>query len=327
MGEKKRKYLIGIDIGGTKILTVLLNKKFEISGEKKIKVDPQKGAKVFFEAIGESAEAVLKSAGVSMTEVAAAGAGCPGMIRMPQGIVTLSPNLPFLKNCPLKAKLSKMFGVPVAVENDVNAGLYGEHQFGAARGCDHVAGIFLGTGVGGALILGGKLYQGATGGAGEIGHTFINLPAFLEGMSREGTVEALLGRLRIASDAGLLIMRQLAPHLYSLVDYDVKKIKSNAIAKAIKAGDKALEELIVHKANLLGIAMANVVNLLNPSMIVLGGGLMEALGPVILPAARESMRRYALPPLVEKVKVAAAKLKDYSVAMGAAKLALDETGG
>jgi len=323
MALKRGEYVIGMDIGGTKILTVLLNKDFDVVREEKSKVDAAKGEKNFFDTIAESVETVLKNADVDRKEVAALGAGCPGMFKMPQGIMKLSPNLSFLKDCPLKSKLSKMFKMPVAVENDVNAGLYGEQQFGAAKGVRHVAGIFLGTGVGGALIIDGKLHQGASGGAGEIGHTFLSLPTFLEGAAQEGTVEAYLGRLRIASDAGILMMKQQAPQLFALVGYDVKKIKSNAIARAIKAGDTALQDLIVHKARLLGIAMANVVNLINPSLIVLGGGVMEALGDIILPAARESMQKYAMPPLVENVKVVAAKLKDYSVAMGAAKLAVE----
>lgn len=323
MASKKGKYVIGVDVGGTKILTVLLDKQFEVVAEQKEKVDANKGEKHFFHTVYSSIDAVLKSAHAKMEDVRALGVGCPGMIQMPQGIIRLSPNLSFLKDYPLKNRLIKQFGVPVAVENDVNAGLYGEQQFGAAAGVNHVAGIFLGTGVGGALIFNGRLYHGATGGAGEIGHTFLSLPTFLEGMAREGTVESNLGRLRIASDAALLMMKQLSPKLFEMVGYDVKKIKSGTIAKAVKAGDTALEELLVHKAKLLGIAMANIVNLLNPSLIVLGGGLIEALGDIIVPAARDSMRQYAMPPLVEKVKVVSAKLKDYATAKGAAKLALE----
>ena len=327
MALDKGKFVIGMDVGGTKILTVLLNSNFEVVHETKAKVDAGKGEKTFFETVEKSIETVLAEAKVGRDMVSAMGMGCPGMFKMPQGVVKLSPNLPFLKNTPLKSKLSKMTKWTVAVENDVNAGLYGEQRLGAAKGVKHVAGFFLGTGVGGALIIDGKLHRGASGGAGEVGHTFLALPTFMEGAPKEGTVEATLGRTRIAADAAVLLMKGLAPGLHGIVGYDVKKIKSNAIARAIKSGDSALHELIVLKAQALGIAMANVVNLLNPSLIVLGGGLMEAMGDIILPAARDTMRKYAMGPLVEDVKVVAAKLKDHSVAMGAAKLAVEALEG
>jgi glucokinase len=107
------------------------------------------------------------------------------------------------------------------------------------------------------------------------------------------------------------------------VGYDFKKIKSNALARAVRSGDTALEELILDKARILGLAIANVVNLLNPDLIVLGGGLIEALGRVILPVARQTMRQYAMPALAQAVKIKSAELKDDAIVRGAAKLAAD----
>lgn len=323
MLKKTKQYYIGIDLGGTKILTGLLNSRFEVCEEKKSKVDAQKGEKAFMKTIADDIKFVLDKAKLNKKHLRAIGIGCPGMIQLPQGIIQISPNISFLKNFPLREKIARSMRVPVIVENDVNAGLYGEHQFGAAKGYSEVVGIFLGTGVGGGLILNGELYRGASGAAGEIGHMLISAPSLLNHPLSGETIETQLGRLRIASEAGLLCLKQKAPALYKSVGYDIKKIKSGSLAKSIEAGDKAVLDLIVQKAQLLGASMASVVNLLSPQLIVLGGGLMEAMPEIILPEARKSMKQLAMPPLVKGVKVAAAKLQDYAIVKGAAKLAAD----
>ncbi len=324
MAKNKKKFMIGIDLGGTKIFTVLLDSKFKVRAERKDRVDVYQGEKFFMKSIVAGVNGVLADAKVSPKQLLCAGAGCPGLIDSPKGFVKISPNISFLKNYPLREKLQKLLKVPVWIENDVNAGLYGEHQFGAARGYSHVAGIFMGTGVGGAFILDGELYRGATGGAGEIGHTYLSIPSFLPDSPEFATLESMTGRLAIAASAGFLIAKQKARHLYEEVGYDIKKIKSRVLSQAIDEGDSALKTLVASRARLVGISMANIVNLLSPEIFVLGGGMVEAMPEIILPRARETMKEFALAPMVKTVKVEAAKLKDHSVAMGAAKLAYDD---
>ncbi|MSR77199.1 MAG: ROK family protein [Candidatus Omnitrophica bacterium] len=321
--KSKSKYIVGVDLGGTKILIGLMNSSFGLMGSHKTAVEPQRGEKVFLKSIQNGIETVLDEARVSIKEISCIGVGCPGMIQFPQGTIKLSPNIAFLKNYPLQRRLSKMFKVPVLVENDVNAGLYGEQQFGSARGHRHVIGIFLGTGVGGAMILDGRLYRGASGAAGEIGHTFLAPPSMLSSFEKSTTLEGLVGRLAISSEAALLVMKQKANHLYEDVQYDVRRIKSKMLLNSIQSGDSSVKELVLQKGRILGLAMANAVNLLNPEMIVLGGGVIEAMGHLIIPVAREVMHRYAMAPIVKNVKVAQAKLGDYSIVKGAAKLAWD----
>jgi glucokinase len=320
---KKKKYILGIDLGGTKILSVLFDQNFKVVAEKKLKVEANRGEKIFWKTMVEAVSSVLEDADIASKNLQSIGIGGPGMIKFPEGRIILAPNLSFLKNYPLGERIRKTFKVPVTVENDVNAGLYGEHQFGAASGFRHVIGIFPGTGVGGAMILDGRLYRGATGAAGEIGHILMSLPSFLNSTAAVETLETLTGRLAIASGAGYLILKQKAKNLYREVEYDIRKIKSKALCRAVREGDTALYELITDKAKILGIAMANVVNLLNPEVIVLGGGLIEAMGSLVIPVAKQTMRQYALPPVVKSVRVLPARLKDYSVAIGAAKLAYD----
>jgi glucokinase len=184
-----------------------------------------------------------------------------------------------------------------------------------------VVGVFLGTGIGGALIINGHLYRGASGGAGEIGQTFLSLPSFSDFETSRQKVGALVGRNAIASEAGFLLLRQKCPHLLEEIGYNVKKIRSGALSRAIRAGDTALEELVRSRSRWLGVALANVVNILNPEMILLGGGMMEAMGKIILPEVRREMEAYALKPLVKAVKIVPSKLKDNAVILGAAKMA------
>jgi len=318
-----KTYSIGIDVGGTKILVGLLDGNFRLIAEIKNKTKPEKGERYFLKTLLDSVQQALRDGGVGRSEVLAAGVGCPGFIDPERGFIKASPNIPFLRSYPLAARLSSELGLPVVLGNDVQTGLYGEHQFGAAKGYANVVGIFMGTGVGGAIIINGELYRGSTGSAGEVGHILMDPSGPLCGCGQRGCFEAFTGRLAIASEAAVLVARQQAPHLAQKTGTDIRAIKSGALAKAIQAGDKAVEELIRHKARMVGIIMSDLVNLLNPDMIVLGGGVVEAMPHLIAREAEATMRARAIGPSAKHVKVAIAKLKDYSIVMGAAKRAVD----
>lgn len=324
MGKKNKKYWIGIDLGGTKLLTALLTRNFKVVSTLKIKVDISKGAKHFLETAEDSIFEVLKESEVSLKEVGGIGIGAPGIIDAKKGTVLYSPNIPFLKDFQLARELKKMTGKPVVLGNDVNVGLYGEHHFGAARGYSDVVGIFLGTGVGGALVLNGKIHEGFMGAAGEVGHMIMEPGGNLCGCGQRGCLESITGRLAIAAEASLLAARQQAKYLYKEVGTEVSKMKSGVLAKAIQSGDKALEKMIRGKAEKLGLAMANLVNVLNPELIVLGGGLVESLGNIILKEAENSMKKFAMPKLAANVKVAAAELGDHAIIKGAARMAFEK---
>jgi len=326
MNHSKRKYTIGIDIGGTKILVALLNNDFKIVSEIKNKTKPEKGLDFFLKTIAEGVAYVLRDAHISLKDVLAAGAGCPGFINPQSGVIATSPNIPFLKGVPLGRRIAERIGRPVTIANDVQTGLYGEHQFGAAKGYRDVVGIFMGTGVGGALILDNRLYRGAFGSAGEIGHMQVDPFGPLCGCGHRGCLEAFTGRLAISAEAAVAVARQKAPHLAQETGSDIRQIKSGALARAIKAGDRSIEELLRQKARLIGSAMASLVHIINPEIIILGGGVVEALPGLIVREAEHAMREQAIPAIARPVKVLASRLKDDSIVMGAAKRALDEFG-
>lgn len=321
--KKKKKYVIGIDLGGTKMLTGLLDRSFKILASEKSKVQVSEGEKHFLHSVTESIKTLLKEYEIEPKDLLGIGMGCPGIIDSERGVVLHSPNIPFLNQYPLGKKIEKIFKVPVVIGNDVNVGLFGEQRFGAAKGYDHVLGIFLGTGVGGGLIINGEIYGGSAGGAGEVGHMIVEPNGILCGCGQRGCLETIAGRLGIASEASMLAARQQAKKLYDLTEGDLTKIKSGVLSRAVKSGDKALKGLIEARAKKLGVAMASMVNLLNPEMIVLGGGLMEALADIILPAAEAQMQRHAMKNLVKDVRVVAAKLGDFAIVKGGAVMAAE----
>ena len=200
----RKQYIIGIDLGGTKMLTALIGKENKVISEAKTKTRVDKGKKYFIGSILDSIRHVLREARTSINAVEGIGIGCPGIIDAQDGKVIYSPNIPFLKKFPLAESLSRVLHTSVAVENDVNAGLYGEFCFGAARKARNAVGIFIGTGIGGALLFDGKIYRGATGAAGEVGHMAVDPDGPLCGCGRKGCFEALASRSAIAAEAALL---------------------------------------------------------------------------------------------------------------------------
>ncbi len=321
MSKKRRRFLIGIDLGGTKLLVSLFDRRFHMISEEKHKTDLAGGRKSFLKLLIESVKDLVKEADLTLNEVAGLGIGVPGLIDSDGKKVVACPNIAFLKQYSLAGVLKKSLGIPVSLDNDVNLGLYGEQQFGAAKGYKHVIGVFPGTGVGGALILDGKLYRGATGAAGEIGHMLVDPLGPLCGCGKRGCLEALVGRIAIASEASVLAGRQKAKRIYEIAGTDFVKIKSRALKKAISDGDRVIEELICFKANLLGVAIANVCNFLNPEAVVLGGGLVEAMPDLFIREVKRAMRDHAMTSIAKETKIIPAKLKDYAIVFGAAKMA------
>lgn len=324
---KKKKYIIGVDLGGTKMLAGLLDRDYKLKATEKSRVSVNEGKKAFLKSLVENTQKLLKEYRLDRKDLLGIGIGCPGIIDSAKGVILTSPNIPFLTKEPLAKKIAKIFKVPVAIGNDVNVGLLGEQRLGAARGHKNVIGIFLGTGVGGAFIFNNEIYGGASGGAGEVGHMMIDPMGPKCGCGKRGCLETFVGRVGVAAEAAVLAARQEAPKLYNAVETDISKIKSGVLEKAVKAGDDAIKELIQHRSKRLGIAMGSLVNLLNPEMIVLGGGMVEALGGIIIPEAKDWMNKSAMPALVKKVKVSSAKLGDNAIVKGAAVMIKEQVEG
>jgi glucokinase len=318
---------IGIDIGGTKSLYALFDDKFEVLAEEKLRTHPEKGgAKAFTRALGGAVAGLLAEARRRGLEVRAVGAGCAGEIDLAEGVVRSSPNLAFLDGYPLRARLGKLTGSRVFVLNDVQAGLYGEFRLGAARKARHVIGIFLGTGVGGALIIDGRLHLGASGLAGDIGNYSLHTADGADSARKE-VLDNVASRTAIAGDAAALAAKRWAPKLRAAAGTDVTDIKSGVLAEAIRAGDKAVEKLVRSRAAVVGSALSNLVDFINPDLVVLGGGLVEAMPRLIRREIEKAIQAHAAPKNAAAVKVVVARLAGHAVTAGAARLALDMFSG
>ncbi len=317
---------IGVDIGGTKIRAALFDEKFELVSEVKAKTHAEKAIKQFKDNVKEMIGELRKTAQSKGLEIIGIGAGCAGGINRDKGIV-MDSSIPFLKGFELGAFLSRHAGAPSTIGNDVHIGLYGEHRLGAALGLQHVLGIFFGTGVGGALIINGELYYGASGQAGNIGHYLVAPIGPLTGSERDGILDDFVSRSAIAGVAATLAARQKAPYLFKETGANVQDIRSGMLSDSIKNGDTTIEELVRSRARMAGVVLSNIVDLFNPEMIVLGGGLVEAMPNLLLKEVETGIRENCVPELQKTFKVAVAKLKDHAVTAGAAKMAWDSVGG
>lgn len=316
----EKKHLIGFDLGGTKMLATVMDADYQIVSREKVKTGNTADSEAVYNGMLECIERACKSAGIKTDELTAAGVAVPGPVDFSAGVLLETPNLGF-ENFPLRDRLSNDLGVSVSLENDVNAGLYGEFVKGAAAGYRHVVGLFPGTGVGGALILNGALYRGARGGAGEIGHMIIQVEGQLCGCGQHGCLEALASKTAIAKDAVGLASSGDAPTVWNRAGTDIKKVKSSVLLESVEKGESAMIDLINRSARFLGIGMANCVNIFNPEAVIIGGGVVEKLGEPYLREAERAMRAHAMSFLSEGVRVAEAQLGDDAVVIGAAALA------
>jgi glucokinase len=303
------------------MLATVFDANFKALGSKRRKTKDFKGSRAGLQGITKTIEEALQDADVPAKRLAGIGVGCPGVLDLDRGVIIHAPNLGW-RNVNLAKNLTKVFRCPVIIANDVDAGTYAEYKFGAGRGARCVVGVFPGTGIGGACVYEGKLFRGRTGSCMEIGHVHMLPKGRLCGCGRWGCLETVASRLAISAEAASAAFRGQAPHLLDLAGTDLGAIRSRVLAQAIDAGDAAVDDIVHHAAKYLGVAVASVVNLLAPDVVVLGGGLMEALPKPFLDAARTAVRKQAMKPF-RRTKVVAARLTDDAGVRGAAALVAD----
>ncbi len=320
MGDKKNGYVIGFDLGGTKMMASVMDADFKILGSKREKLRDRGGQKLGVEQIIQLARGALTEAKAPGAQVKAFGIGCPGTIDLDKGVILEAPNLGW-KNVTLRKELETEFGCPAFVGNDVDVGTFGEYQFGAGKGGRCVLGVFPGTGIGGGCVYEGNLLRGKTGSIMEIGHIQVQRDGPQCGCGRRGCIEAIASRLAIARECAAAAFRGEAPHLYAEAGTDLEKIRSKTLLRAIEQGDTAIEKIVRRAARQLGRAIASAVNLIGPDVIVLGGGLVEAMPKLYLAEIESTIKTEAMKAYTTGLKVAAAACGDDAVVLGAAALA------
>ena len=303
------KVMLGIDIGGTKVSVGRVDRNGHLLGDT---LTRSSKASDRAEVVDVICAAVGKALAQGGAEAGGIGLGCAGTIEHAEGIVVTSPNLP-LRQVPLVDLLQKRLDLPVTIENDANAAAIAEHRVGAAVGMHHVVLLTLGTGIGGALILDGKVYRGAHGGAGELGHTVVEADGEMCKCGRRGCWE------QYASGTGLARVAFRTVGLFERGAFSGEAV--GALARDnFAAATTALNEV----GFWLGLGIANIVNIFDPEMVVVGGGLGE-LGELLLAPAREVIKG-ALSPGRDQVKVVSAALGADAGLIGAGLLAWEELG-
>lgn len=307
------KSFIGLDIGGTKILGVLYDEKGNPITKSKKKTKASEGLDMVMEQISKVVEDLLED---GSTELLGLGVGIPGLVTE-EGIITFSPNIP-IRNFDLRKILSKRYDVPVVVGNDVNVAMFGEYKHLDRDDLKHVLGLFVGTGVGGAIIIDGKLYQGQ-GAAAEFGHMVVNSDGVFCGCGSQGCLEAYASKWAIQEFLHSQIKKGRKSVLKdTLEENDI--IKSSIIEKAYSDGDEITVEAIDRAVRYLGIALGSLINLFNPQMIILGGGMMESMGKVLLKKIIAESELHVMPGLIKTVEFRLSELGDDAGAYGAFRL-------
>ena len=310
------KYWIGFDLGGTKMLAAALDPGFTIIASKRKKTRGDQ-SHVTLERIEGLIRKMLEENAIDANRIAGIGIGCPGPVEWQTGVVRVAVNLGW-KDVAVGKFLEDKFQCPVAVLNDVDAGVYGEYRFGAGRGSRTTLGIFPGTGIGGGCVYDGQILRGKHLTNMEIGHIMITSSPRLGATAMTGTLESEASRLAIAGEIAKLAYRGEAPSVFRSAGTDLSKLRSKSISEAIKAGEKSVQAVIENAAQLIGYAVTNMVHLIGPDCIILGGGLVEAMPELFLREVIKTAQRSVLPCYADTFRVKCAELGDNAAVMGAA---------
>ncbi len=306
--------VIGVDLGGTNLRTSLLNAEGEILDRSKESTQAAEGHARVIERLLANIEFQRTKALKRGLEVAAIGVGAPGVIQAASGVVVKSPNFPDWNNLPLRDVLEKALRLPVRIENDANAAALGEHWRGAGRGIGSLVLLTLGTGVGGGIILDNRIWRGADGMAGEVGHMTILPDGRPCGCGNRGCLEMY------ASARGIVMTyREQRPG--SGADRGAGDITAAQVFQEASGGDPVAAAVMRAMGRSLGIGIAGLINIFNPEMVVLGGGVKDAW-PLFIEAAREEIRARAFAYPAERTRIVPSQLGDDAGMVGAAAAAL-----
>jgi glucokinase len=311
------RFWVGFDLGGTKMLAIVTDENFQPIARRRRKTRSEEDNSTGMGRVINTIEKVLEEAGIAKERVAGIGIGCPGMLDLDRGIVRDAGNLGW-QDEPVQAQLEKAFGCPAVILNDVDAGVYGEYRFGAAKDAHTALGVFPGTGVGGGLIYEGRIFRGKNCSCLEVGHVQVLPDGPRCSCGRQGCLESVSSRLAISAAAAQAVFRGHAPKLAELAGSDLANIRSGMLVEAIKKGDKVIEQIVKDAAGHLGTAIGGLVHVLAPDVIVLGGGLVEAMPDLYVEQVTSAAKKWVLTPYSKTYEIVAAKLGDDAVALGAA---------
>jgi len=240
---ENRKYWVGFDLGGTKMMAVVFDSRLKEVARRRRRTRSSEGEPVSLDRIAETIVQALEAAQIPSTAIAGIGAGVPGPLDLQKGLVLEAPNLGW-KNVALRDFLAKRFDCPAVICNDVDAGVFGEYSAGAGQGFRSVLGVFPGTGIGGGFVYEGRIFRGSRSSCMEVGYLQLSADGPPAGAGPPGTLEGMASRLAISAEAAKAVFRGQAPHLRDLAGTDISNIRSSALAKSIERGDAVIEQCV-----------------------------------------------------------------------------------
>src|SRR5438477_1142791 len=318
--SNKAEYVIGVDIGGTKIYAGVFNSSLECIGTARVSTKAQRGADSVIERISRCVLDAVDECDLTISHIKGIGVGAPGAVDSESGRVIFAPNLDW-KDVSLKKPLEKELEAPVFLENDCNICALGVYETELKRKPKHMIGIFLGTGIGAGLILNGEIYSGFNRSAGEIGHMVLEVSGPKCACGNNGCFEALASRTALFRKIQAAVKAGEKTLLTEMLGPGLEDLRSGDLRKAIRRGDKFVEQVVEGAAEYIGIAVANIINLLNPEVVVLGGGVIEALEDEMMAIIVETAMEYALSGTTKGIEILASKLGDEAGITGGAVLA------
>lgn len=313
---------VGVEIGVDFISAVLTDFVARVLWRKRIPTNPEEGQDVIIgqaEEIVQEALAVGRGRGLPLLGI---GLGVPGLVDIHEGTLVFAPNLRWC-DVPLRQMWTQRFGLPVFVENEANAAALGEYYFGNARGVQNLIYLSAGVGLGGGIIIKGKLFRGSNGYAGEVGHMTVDPDGELCGCGKRGCWETLVGPRAIARRVRRALESGEQSSIPSLIENDLDRIDVSIVVQAAQAGDPVARTALEEVGTYLGIGISNLVNAFNPEMVVVGGVLSLA-GPFLVPIIEETVQTHALPQPRKALTITTSAHGVDACVMGAAALVLDE---
>lgn len=310
-----KKYSIGIDLGGTKILTGLIEKESgKVICHVKKKTRKEKGPENIVRKIVDGIQELLEESKKNLTEISSIGIGSAGQIDRKNGIIVGAPNLDCY-NFHIKQILENKFNIPVFVGNDLEVATIGEQKFGAGKGCEDFVCVFVGTGIGSAIVKNNHIIYGATGTAGELGHMIVDLNGRPCACGAHGCLEAYASRTAIETRIEGALKKGRKSVITEYLE-EGKSITSSMIRKSIEREDELVTQCVAEASEYLSGGLASIINFINPELIILGGGLIEAVDYFYQNTIKKAKSK-SLPVPAEKIQFKKASLGDYSGVIGA----------
>lgn len=318
------RFIVGVDFGGTKIYAGVFDDSLKCLGTARMSTKADRGPEGVIERLARCISDAVDECDLDLEQIKGVGIGAPGAVDAEKGRVIFAPNLGW-KDVLLKKELERLLKVPVFIDNDCNLSMLGSYEVELNGKPRHAVGIFIGTGIGGGLIINGEFYTGAKHTAGEIGHMVLQVDGPQCGCGNHGCFEALASRTAIFKQIKDAVKAGEKTVLTEMLGKDLDDMRSGDLRRAIRRGDKFVKKVVEDAARYTGVAAGNLINLLNPEVVVLGGGIVEALEEQIMPIIEQTALDFTLEGTAKDVVIRASKLGDDTGIVGGAVLARKHT--